>query len=68
MDEPLISPDDPEFQLGRYLYDTQVIFADLQKGPVAKERLEQLCRRYCRLINLTGMLRMECERLQEKVK
>lgn len=68
MDEPIISPNDPEFQLGLYLFETQVIHADLQKGPVEKERLEELCVRYCRLINLTGMLRTECKRLQEKVK
>jgi hypothetical protein len=66
--ERLIDPNDPEFQLGRYLYDAQVLYADAQEGPVDAERVKEVCERYCRLINLVGQLRAECDRLEENTK
>lgn len=67
MSDRHIDPDDPEFQLGRFLHDAQVLYADAEKGPVDPDRVKQVCERYCRLINLVGYLRCECQRLERKV-
>jgi hypothetical protein len=62
-DGRLIDPDDVEFQLGRYLYDAQVLHADAAAGrPVGAARVMEVCERYARLINLVGLLRAECKR------
>jgi len=65
MSDRIINPNDKEFQLGRYLYDTENIHADIRGGgTVSDHRVLELCERYCRLIHLVGQLRAECDRLE----
>jgi hypothetical protein len=61
----IISPDDPEFQLGHYLHDAEVLHADVRAGEsIEPERIKTICERYACLIHLTGLLRAECNRLR----
>lgn len=60
-------PNAVEFQLGRELYDTQVLVASVQKAreftqnlaDVDMHDIEKMLIAHCRLINLVGYLRTE---------
>lgn len=70
-DDGIINTHHPVFQVGRYLYDAQVLYADCQavkdgRIPADKvaqeltpERVMRLCRRYCQLVYALGQLRAD---------
>lgn len=61
-----INTDAPEFQLGRRLYEAQVLYAKVKEGyvPTEKETLE-LIHWYCELVNWTGQLRADYNVMRE---
>ena len=63
LEEMIIDPNGEEFQLGRDLYDAHCIYTDLEAGKeIEKEKMLGTIKKYCRLINATGLLRAECNR------
>jgi hypothetical protein len=53
-----IDIDAEPFQLGRRLYEAEVIHARIEKGEVIDPaEIKELAERYCELINWTGQLR-----------
>lgn len=48
------------FQVGRRLFDTQVLYRDVEKGEqLNPERVKQLCHWYCELVTWVGQLRAD---------
>lgn len=71
-----INTNHPVFQVGRFLYDAQVVHARLEKGEtIEPETIKLLCERYCQLVTAVGQLRAyykdlerECDTAKEKIK
>lgn len=58
----------PEFQLGRRLYEIEVLFAKLEKGEtISPEQIKEVIQWYAELINNVGMLRYDYECLRRVV-
>jgi hypothetical protein len=67
--ERIIDPNDVAFQQGRYLYDAQILHANAKTGEtIESARIMEICVRYCHLISHVGLLRAECNRLDEQLK
>lgn len=50
----------PQFQLGRRLYEAQVLYARLEKGEtIEPAEIKKLLHWYCELVNWTGMLKAQ---------
>lgn len=57
-DDSRINTHHPAFQVGRFLYEAQVLYAKAEKQPtIDSEEVILLCKRYCELVTAVGQLR-----------